>query len=79
MEPKETLMNIRQSIHDLNQPLTAAIGLIYLMFLKSEDNTKIYQDLITLNDQIEKIKKITEHIQYIARSATQDKNKDSSD
>jgi hypothetical protein len=74
MEPKETLINIRKSLHDLNQPLTAAIGLIYLMFLKLEDNTKINQDLITLNDQIEKIKKITEHIQYIARSATQDKN-----
>jgi hypothetical protein len=34
MDPIETLMNIRRSLHDLSQPLTTAIGLIYLISLE---------------------------------------------
>ena len=75
MGPVETLMNIRQSLHELSQPLTSAIGLIYLISLELNKNSKINRDLITLTDQLEKIKKITQHIQDISRAATRDKDR----
>ncbi len=72
MEPKETLIKIRQSLHKLSQPLTAAMGLIYLISLELNGNSKINRDLITLNDQLEQIKAIAQHIQDISRAATRD-------
>jgi signal transduction histidine kinase len=68
-------MNIRRSLHDLSQPLTAAIGLIYLMSLQLEEDSKFNQILLTLNVQLGQIKTITKHIQNISRAATLYKNK----
>jgi hypothetical protein len=72
MVPVETLMHIRQSLHALSQPLTTAIGLIYLISLELNGDSKINRDLITLKDQMEQIKKIAQHMQDISRAATRD-------
>jgi hypothetical protein len=75
MEPIETLMNIRKSLHELSQPLTVAMGFIYLISLELDGNPQINRDLIKVNDQLKQIKKIAQYIQDITRAATRDKVK----
>lgn len=66
----ETVLDIRQSLHDLAQPLAALTGLIDLLLLEVEADNPRFKEIHLINEQLEKVLKIVGEIRQIAREAT---------
>lgn len=70
MKSNEALIDIRQSLHELAQPLTAVTGMVDLMLLEKEGDNPLYQDIEMINERLEKVLEILAHIRDITRAAT---------
>ncbi len=70
MKSNKTLLDIRQSLHELAQPLAAVTGMVDLMLLEQEGDHPIYQDIQMINERLEKVLEIIAHIRDITRAAT---------
>lgn len=70
MKSDEALIDIRQSLHELAQPLAAVTGMVDLMLLEQEGDNPLYQDIELINERLEKVLEILAHIRDIARAAT---------
>jgi signal transduction histidine kinase len=67
MDVSESLQHIRQSLHDLAQPLAAVTGLVDLMLLEMDEQDPLLPEVRMLSEQLEKILQITGEIRRLAR------------
>lgn len=70
MEPQKALSDIRRSLHELAQPLAAVTGIVDLMLLEQGEDSPLFEDIQLINERLEKVLEIVDHIQTITRSAT---------
>jgi C4-dicarboxylate-specific signal transduction histidine kinase len=70
MEAANPLLNIRQSLHALAQPLAAVTGLVDLLLLEMDEEEEVFQEIKLISDQLEKVLLIIEEMRRIAREAT---------
>ena len=69
MNASEPLQNIRQSLHDLAQPLAAVTGLVDLMLLEMDEQDPMLHEVRLISDQLEKVLQIVGEIRRLAREA----------
>ena len=65
-----TVLNIRQALHDLSQPLAALTGLIDLMLLEIDEADPKLKEVQTVSEQLEKVLEIVDEIRRMARDAS---------
>ena len=66
----ETVLDIRQSLHDLAQPLAVLTGLIDLLLLEVEADNPRLKEIHLINEQLEKVLNIVGEIRNLAQEAT---------
>lgn len=69
MELSDPLQHIRESLHDLSQPLAAVTGLVDLLLLEMEEDSSFFQEVQMISAQLEKVLSIVREIRQIARQA----------
>jgi signal transduction histidine kinase len=62
---------IRQTLHELAQPLAAVAGLVDLLLLQMNESDARFYDVQMISQQLEKVLEIIGHIRRIAREATE--------
>jgi signal transduction histidine kinase len=67
MDVSESLQHIRQSLHDLAQPLAAVTGLVDLMLLELDERDPLLHEVRMLSEQLEKILEIIGEIRSLVR------------
>jgi signal transduction histidine kinase len=70
MELSSPLLTIRQSLHDLAQPLAAVTGLVDLMLLEMDEQDPLLYEVQTISEQLEKVLQIVAEIRRIAREGS---------
>jgi signal transduction histidine kinase len=70
MDSSSPLQDIRQSLHDLAQPLAAVTGLVDLMLLELDEQDPILHEVQMISEQLEKVLQIVGEIRRIAREAS---------
>ena len=63
--------NLRHILHNLAQPLATVTGLIDLMLLEMDERDKMYQEVLLISQQLEKVMAIIGEIRQIAREAAE--------
>ncbi len=66
----ETIRNIRQSLHNLAQPLAVLAGSIDLLLLQVDEADPKLAELQMLSQQLEKVFRIVGEIRSMARDAS---------
>ncbi len=61
--------NLRQSLHDLAQPLATVTGLVDLLLLELDEQDKMFQEVHLISEQLENILAIIGEIRQIVRKA----------
>jgi signal transduction histidine kinase len=61
--------NLRQSLHDLAQPLATVTGLVDLLLLELDEQDKMFEEVHLISEQLEKILAIIEEIRQLVREA----------
>jgi hypothetical protein len=61
--------NLRQSLHDLAQPLATITGLVDLLLLELDEQDKMFEEVHLISAQLEKILTIIGEIRQIVRAA----------
>jgi signal transduction histidine kinase len=75
MELSDPLQHIRQSLHDLSQPLAAVTGLVDLLLLEMEEDSSFFKEVQMISIQLERVLTIVKEIRQIARQAADDLTK----
>jgi signal transduction histidine kinase len=70
MNASEPLQNIRQSLHDLAQPLAAVTGLVDLMLLEMDEQDPMLHEVRLISYQLERVLQIVGEIRRLAREAS---------
>jgi signal transduction histidine kinase len=70
MDSSSPLQDIRQSLHDLAQPLAAMTGLVDLMLLELDEQDPLLHEVQMISEQLEKVLQIVGEIRRIAREAS---------
>jgi len=70
MDSSSPLQNIRQSLHDLAQPLAAMTGLVDLMLLELDEQDPLLHEVQMISEQLERVLQIVGEIRRIAREAS---------
>ena len=68
--PADLVLNTRQSLHDLAQPLAALTGLVDLLLLETAEDDPRLQDVQRINEQLEKVLEIVGGIRRMVREAS---------
>ena len=68
--PPDLVLNIRQSLHSLAQPLAALTGLVDLLLLETDATDPRLPDLERINEQLEKVLQLVGEIRQMARGAS---------
>lgn len=63
----ETIRNIRQSLHDLAQPLAVLTGLVDLLLLEMDQADPTLQDVRQISEQLERVLRIVGEMHRMAR------------
>ncbi len=71
MQDSEAIKNIRQSLHELAQPLAAVAGLIDLLLIEQPPDSPLYEEIRTISDKLEQVLEIVNRIREITRAASQ--------
>jgi signal transduction histidine kinase len=66
----DQLLDIRQSLHALAQPLAILTGLVDLLLLDVEEDDPKVQDLRLISEQLGKIRQIVLEIRLLVRDAS---------
>ncbi len=66
----ETIFNIRQSLHQLAQPLSVLTGLVDLLLLELDQSDPTFQEVRQMNEQLERVLHIVNEMHRMAREAT---------
>jgi len=61
--------NLRQSLHDLAQPLATVTGLVDLLLLELDERDNMFEEVHLISEQLEKILAIIGEIRQIVRQA----------
>lgn len=69
MEASKPLQDIRQSLHDLAQPLAAVTGLVDLLLLEMNEQDPMLYEVRMISEQLEKVLEIIGEIRRLAREA----------
>jgi signal transduction histidine kinase len=72
MDSSSPLQDIRQSLHDLAQPLAAMTGLVDLMLLELDEQDPLLREVQMISEQLEKVLQIVGEIRRMAREASGD-------
>jgi len=67
---KDQLLDIRQSLHALAQPLAILTGLVDLLLMEVEENDPKIRDLRLISEQLDNIRQIVGEIRRLARDAS---------
>jgi signal transduction histidine kinase len=62
---------LRHLLHDLAQPLATITGLIDLLLLELKEGDRMFQEVNSISQQLEKVLQIIEEVQRIAREAAE--------
>jgi len=65
-----SLHTIRQSLHDLAQPLAAVTGLVDLLLLEMDSRDPIIYEVQMISEQLEKVLEIVGELRRLAREAS---------
>ncbi len=68
--PLDLVLNIRQALHDLSQPLAAVTGLIDLLLLEMDETDPKLKEVQTVSEQLEKVLAIVGEIRQMARQTS---------
>jgi signal transduction histidine kinase len=68
----DQLLDIRQSLHALAQPLAILTGLVDLLLLELAEDDPKAQDMHLISEQLEKIRQIVGDIRQLTREASQE-------
>ncbi len=63
----DTVRNIRQSLHQLAQPLAVLTGLVDLLLLDLEQTDPAFQDVRQISEQLERVRHIVGDMHRMAR------------
>ncbi len=63
----DTIGNIRQSLHNLAQPLAVLTGLVDLLLLEMDQADPTWQDVRQISEQLEKVLRIVGEMHRVAR------------
>jgi signal transduction histidine kinase len=66
----EMIRRIRQSLHDLSQPLAVLTGLIDLLLMEMADTDSRLKEVQLASEQLEKVLQIVTEIRHLAREAS---------
>jgi signal transduction histidine kinase len=67
MEKDAKLKDIRESLHDLAQPLAAVTGMVDLLLLECDETSPIFEEVRMISDQLQKVLEIVTEIRRLAR------------
>ncbi len=76
MGPSNPLREIRQSLHELAQPLAAVTGLVDLLILERKMDAEIYEDIRLISEKLDQLLEIISRIREIVRAHTQELDKE---
>ncbi len=68
--PTKTLVNIRQSLHNLAQPLAVLTGLVDLLLLEMDQPDPALPDVRQISLQLERVLQIVGDMHRLAREAS---------
>lgn len=66
----EMIQRMRQSLHDLSQPLSALMGLIDLLLMEMSDTDSRLKEVQLASDQLERVLQIVTELRGLAREAS---------
>jgi signal transduction histidine kinase len=66
MEVSTSLRHIRQSLHQLAQPLAAVTGMVDLLLLEIDEHQALFKEVQLISQQLEKVLEIVGEIRHIA-------------
>jgi signal transduction histidine kinase len=72
MEPSAHLDHIRQSLHELSQPLAAVTGLVDLLLLEMEQDSSYFWEIRMISEQLERVLSIIGEIRQMAKEAAEE-------
>jgi signal transduction histidine kinase len=67
MEKDAKLKDIRDSLHDLAQPLAAVTGMVDLLLLECGETSPIFEEVKMISEQLQKVLEIVTEIRRLAR------------
>lgn len=68
--PLDAILNIRQALHDLAQPLAAVTGYVDLLLLEMAETDPKLKEVETISEQLERVLEIVGEIRRMAREAS---------
>jgi signal transduction histidine kinase len=67
MDKEAKLKDIRDSLHDLAQPLAAVTGMVDLLLLECDEDNPVFEEVRMISDQLQKVLEIVTEIRRLAR------------
>ena len=67
MDREGKLKEIRNSLHDLAQPLAAVTGMVDLLLLECDEDSPIFEEIQMISDQLQKVLEIVTEMRRLAR------------
>ncbi len=72
MELSAHLDHMRQSLHELTQPLAAVTGLVDLLLLEMEQDSSYFWEIRMISEQLERVLGLIGEIRQMAKEATEE-------
>jgi signal transduction histidine kinase len=67
MDTEAKLKDIRDSLHELAQPLAAVTGLVDLLLLECDETSPVFQEVKMISDQLQRVLEIVTEMRRLAR------------
>ena len=67
MDTEAKLKNIRDSLHELAQPLAAVTGMVDLLLIECDEDSPIFEEVHMISDQLQKVLEIVTELRRLAR------------
>ena len=67
MDTDTRLKDIRDSLHELAQPLAAVTGLVDLLLLECDEDSPVFQEIQMISDQLQHVLEIVTKIRRLTR------------
>ena len=67
MNTEAKLKNIRDSLHELAQPLAAVTGMVDLLLIECDEDSPIFEEVHMISDQLQKVLEIVTELRRLAR------------
>ena len=67
MDTEAKLKDIRDSLHDLAQPLAAVTGMVDLLLLECDEDNPVFEEVRLISEQLQKVLEIVTEIRRLAR------------